>query len=211
MGTLGIILAGGASRRMDLPAGVGKAAVILAGHTLLEHVCRAVRPVVDRLVVVAGPGQEIPAPPEVDEIIRDSRPGAGPLAGIADALRAAGPEIDRAFVASCDVPLLETAVVRRLLDHVAEPGVAWAVPWMADHPQVLVSAMQRGLLTEIEAHLADGRRDPRGLIDRLRPAKDEDAGVVRLVMPDELRDVDPELVSFTDIDTPDDLARITSR
>lgn len=211
MSTLGIILAGGASRRMGLPAGEGKASVLLAGRSLLEHVVLAVRPAVDRLLVVAAPAQEIPRMDGIDDIVRDSRPGAGPLAAIADGLRAAGPGIDRAVVASCDVPMLVTDVVRLLLDRVAAPGVLWAVPWVADHPQVLVSALQTSLLSEIEAHLAEGRRDPRGLIDRLRPASDQEPGAVRHVMPDELRQADPELMSFTDIDTPDDLARVAGR
>jgi molybdopterin-guanine dinucleotide biosynthesis protein A len=211
MHTLGIVLAGGASRRMGLADRGGKAAAMLAGRTLLGHVCGAVRPAVDRLVVVAAPDQPIPDLPEIDTVIRDSRPGAGPLAGMADALRTAGPGLDHGFVASCDVPLLRTGLVRRMLDRVSEPGVAWAVPLIDGHPQVLVSALRPLLLDEIDAHLAAGRRDPRGLIDRLRsPARTGDAGV-RLVPAAELLDVDADLVSFTDVDTPDDLARIETR
>lgn len=210
MHTLGIVLTGGASRRMGLADRGGKAAVMLAGRTLLGHVCGAVRPAVDRLVVVAAPDQPIPALPEIDAVIRDSRPGAGPLAGMADALRTAGLGLDRGFVASCDVPLLRTGLVRRLLERVGEPGVAWAVPLIEGHPQVLVSALRPILLGAIDAHLAAGRRDPRGLIDRLRsPTRAADAGV-RLVPAADLLDVDPDLVSFTDIDTPDDLARIAT-
>ncbi len=211
MHSLGIILAGGGSRRMQLPAGVGKAAVEVAGRPLLAHVCDAVRPAVDRLVVVAAPDQPLPTVAGIDAVIRDSRPGAGPLAGVADALRAAGPDDVAAFVASCDVPLLKTAVVRLLLACVAEPGVAWAVPWVADHPQVLVSALRGSLLPEIEAHLAAGRRDPRGLIDRLRSTASDPIARVRLVGAAELEAVDPDLESFADIDTPDDLARIATR
>lgn len=211
MHTLGVILAGGGSRRMQLPTGAGKAAVEVAGRPLLAHVCDAVRPAVDRLVVVAAPEQPLPTVAGIDEVIRDSRPGAGPLAGVADALRAAGSGNATAFVASCDVPLLKTAVVRRLLACVAEPGVAWAVPWVADHPQVLVSALRCSLLREIEAHLAAGRRDPRGLIDRLRSTAGHAAEWVRLVSTAELEAIDPDLKSFIDVDTPDDLARITTR
>ena len=211
MHTLGVILAGGASRRMQLPAGGGKAAVEVAGRPLLAYVCDAVRPAVDRLVVVAAPDQPLPTVAGIDAVIRDSRPGAGPLAGVADALRAAGQDVAQAFVASCDVPLLKTAVVRLLLACGGEPGVAWAVPWVADHPQVLVSAVQRSLLPEIEAHLATGRRDPRGLIDRLRPTEGDPTARVRLVTAAELQAIDPDLESFADVDNPDDLARITTR
>lgn len=211
MHTLGVVLAGGGSRRMQLPAGGGKAAVDVAGRPLLAHVCDAVRPAVERLVVVAAPEQPLPAVAGIDAVIHDSRPGAGPLAGLADALRAAGRDGATAFVASCDVPLLKTAVVRLLLACVDEPGVAWALPWVADHPQVLVSALRSSLLPEIEAHLATGRRDPRGLIDRLQPIAGGPTARVRLVTTAELEAVDPWLESFADIDTPDDLARIATR
>jgi len=211
MHTLGIILAGGGSRRMHLSAAGGKAAVIVAGRPLLGHVADALRPAVNRLVVVAAPDQPVPDVGGIDAIIRDSRPGAGPLAGIADALRAAGADVAKACVASCDVPLLKTAVVRLLLTLVDESGVAWAVPWVADHPQVLVSALRPALLPEIEAHLAVGRRDPRGIIDRLRLSTGDSDARVRLVASAELQAVDPHLESFADIDTPDDLARIEAR
>lgn len=211
MQTLGIILAGGGSRRMSLPDAGGKAASVLAGRSLLAHVGHAVRPAVDRLVVVAAPDQPLPAETGIDAVIRDSRPGSGPLAGIADALRAAGPGFTRAFVASCDVPLLKTAVVRLLLNRVDTPGVAWAVPMVAGYPQVLVSAMRATLLPEIEACLATGRRDPRGLLDRLRLPGSDLHACVELVSASELEAIDPRLESFADIDTPDDLARIEAR
>jgi CTP:molybdopterin cytidylyltransferase MocA len=38
-----------------------------------------------------------------------------------------------------------------------------------------------------------------------------DPAAVRFVGPEELREVDPELESFLDIDTPDDLARLETR
>lgn len=211
MHTLGIILVGGRARRMELPAGGGKAVVDVAGRPLLGYVCDAVRPAVDRLVVVAAPDQPLPDVAGIDAIIHDSCPGSGPLAGIADALRTAGSGIGKAFVASCDVPLLKTAVVRLLLSRLDEPGVAWAVPYIAGYPQVLVSAMQSTLLPEIEATLSVGRHDPRGLIDRLQPTGSDAASPLRLIAAAELQAVDPHLDSFTDVDTPDDLARITTR
>ena len=52
-GVAGIILAGGAGRRMG---GVDKAALVVGGVTLLDRVLTAARPVCDWLVVV-GPAR----------------------------------------------------------------------------------------------------------------------------------------------------------
>ena len=203
MNTLGIIVAGGASRRMRLPEGASKAMVMLGGRPLVEHVCRAVRPEVGRLVVVAGLDQPVPPCPEIDAVIRDSQPHAGPLAGIADALRAAGPATDVAFVASCDVPLLRREVVRLVIGHVAREAAVWAVPIVDTHPQVLVSAMRLAILPEIEAWLARGRRDLRGLFTHVAHA-----GRVATITAPEINAVDPESVSFADAYTPEDLASL---
>lgn len=201
MHTLGIIVAGGASRRMRLPPGQNKADIVLAGRPLLDHVCRAVRPEVDKLVVVAGPDQAVPPLPEIDAVIRDSQPGAGPLAGIADALRAAGPGMDRAFIASCDAPLLMRGVVRLVLERLTAAGTLWAVPVINTHPQTLASAMRPGILPAIEAFLASGRRDLRGLMDALAAS-----GGITPVNETEIEQVDPSRMSFADADTPEELA-----
>lgn len=203
MHRLGIILAGGTSTRMSLPPGHSKADLTLGGRSLLEHVCRAVRPEVDRLAVVAGPGQTVPRLPEIDAVVRDSRPGAGPLAGVADALRAAGSDIDQAFVTSCDVPLLSPAVVRLVLDRLASPGPLWAVPLIDTHLQVLASAMRPAILPAIEAFLASGRRDLHGLAEELARA-----GSLATISKADVERVDPLCLSFADADTPEDLARL---
>ena len=203
MRTLGIIVAGGASRRMQLPPGQSKADLHLGGRALLDHVCRAVRPEVDRLVVVVGPDQVVPPLPEIDDIVRDSRPGAGPLAGIADALRAAGPGIEGAFVASCDLPMLTRGVVRLVLDSLAATDAVWAVPVINNHPQTLASAMRPDILVAIEEFVASGRRDLRGLMEALTTS-----GAVAVVSQADIEEVDPGCMSFADADTPEELARL---
>jgi molybdopterin-guanine dinucleotide biosynthesis protein A len=210
---IGIVLAGGASRRMRLAgpqADGGKAALAWRGRSLLHRVCEAVRPEVNGVLVVAAASRPLAIPSGRYGVVRDSQPGAGPLAGIRDAVRfamggttAAGrAPARRAFVASCDVPLLRSAVVRMLLEAVSRPGCLWAVPLVRGHRQVLVSAMRTELLSRVEEHLAAGRHDPRGLLDRL--LADEPAAV-RIVDEAELTAVDPDLESFHDIDTPEDV------
>jgi hypothetical protein len=68
--------------------------------------------------------------------------------------------------------------------------------------------MSPGLLGPIERHLATGRRDLRGLLADLRQA---DPDAVAVVTEAEVAAIDPECLSFMDVDTPADLAAVHGR
>lgn len=207
---IGIVLAGGRSERLA-PLGLGaggKAGLVVGGRPCLERVCTAVATVVPRVLVVAAAGQPLPLLPPGVEIVRDSTPDGGPLAGLRDGLdaaRAGGAR--RAFVASCDVPLLRAAVVDRLLAIAESSAARIVVPVDDDVPQVLAAVFACDLADSIRGHAAAGH-GPRAVVAELVA---RDPAAVRLVSPEALRDVDPELESFLDLDTPEDLARLESR
>jgi molybdopterin-guanine dinucleotide biosynthesis protein A len=213
--TLGIVLAGGGSTRLASAAatGGGKASLTFQGKTFLEHVVAAVAAEAGQTIVVAAPGQTLPALDGV-RIVHDRTPGAGPLAGIRDGLRAfvgvdhdAAPPPCLAFVTSCDVPFLRREVVRLLIDTATESDALWTVPVVHGHRQVLVSVMRVELLPRIDAWLAAGRRDLRGLFGEMAR---HDPRSVYEVMEKEWKAVDQGLASFVDIDTPEDLQRLQS-
>lgn len=211
-GAIGIVLAGGGSTRLGPVAPVGgKAALELAGRPLLGTVAATVAAEVDELYVVAAPGQPLPPLPAAAVIVRDRTPGAGPLAGIRDGLEAAvgrssPPGV--AFICSCDVPLLRRELVRLLVDRGQAGRADWVVPVVHGHLQVLLSVVAVRLLPRIDAYLATGRRDPRGLLAALAGSA---AGGVDEVSAAECAAVDPDLASFIDIDTPEDLAGLARR
>ena len=205
---IGIVLAGGRARRMAGAAPEGKAALrfTAAAETFLARICGTLQQELGSVVVVAPGGRPLPPLPRGVELIHDSFPDAGPLAAVRDGLvwaAAAMPPPRVAVLCSCDVPLVKPAVVRLL---VARLGTAaWVVPRVAGHPQVLLSAMSLALLAPIEAYLASGRRDPRGLLAAV--SADHPARVRELDERD-LAAVDPGLVSFRDVDTPQDLEQL---
>ena len=217
--TVGIVLAGGGSTRLASVAatGGGKAWLTFQGQTFLEHVVAAVAAEMGPTIVVAAPGQRLPALDGV-RVVHDLTPGAGPLAGIRDGLRAvlAVDDADQAaaqpprlaFVASCDVPLVRREVVRLLVAVAAESDALWTVPVVHGHRQVLVSVMRVELLSRIEAWLSTGRRDLRGLFEEMAQTDPQSVGEVT---EEACKAVDPTLESFVDIDTPDDLERLQSR
>lgn len=212
----GIVLAGGRSRRLadgglhPVPAG-GKAAVPIGDGTFLGTVAATVVAELERAVVVAADGQPLPPLPPAVDVVRDSRQQAGPLAALRDGLVAAtaiAPATRVAFVCGCDVPLLKRGIVRLLVDRLLESGGSWAVPVIAGHPQVLVSAVATAIVPRIEARLAAGHRDLRGLVAALAEATPAE---VVFLSPEVFTAVDPGFESFIDVDTPADLARLVAR
>lgn len=215
-GVIGIVLAGGSSRRMQPTASgppVRKELLAPGGKTLLARVVDSVAAEVEAVIVVAAPDMPVPELPGRPMVVRDSMPGAGPLAGLADGLRAAaaaakacgGEPPALAVVVSCDVPLVRREVLRLLIDRARASGAAWTLPLVGGHRQVLVSVVQVGLLGRIDSWLAAGRRDLRGLFDDMATA---DAAAVAIVPEAEIAAVDPRLESFVDVDTPADYDRV---
>lgn len=120
---LAAILAGGESRRFGSP----KALARVGGVPLIERVRDAVWAVVPDPVLVTGrpePYASLGLPSRPDPV-----PGAGPLAGILAALRWAR-ELRRpgALVVACDLPFLDPALLRRLVERAGTSEAAAVAP-----------------------------------------------------------------------------------
>jgi len=101
-------------------------------------------------------------------VVPDRRPGAGPLAGLEAGLAAAGR--DPVFVAACDLPFLEPAPVRALLELLdgGEGGTpAAAVPEVEGRLHPLCAACTRSVGAVAAACLAEGERRVRALLERI--------------------------------------------
>jgi molybdopterin-guanine dinucleotide biosynthesis protein A len=179
-----IVLCGGRSRRM----GRDKWSLPFGDETLLQRTVRLAREVVDEVVVVAREGQDV----EIDApVVRDPAEGFGPLAGLVAGLAAT--EADRVFLTSCDVPFLRPAYVRRMFDLAA--GHPLAVP-LVDGYHMSTSAVYGREVLPVARGLLAARR--------LRPFFLLEAFPARIVEPAELLDVDPDLASFRNCNTPEE-------
>src|SRR5262245_25716152 len=116
----GIVLCGGRSSRMGRP----KAWLPFAGEPMLARVVRVLQAVVEPIVVVAAPGQDVPPQPPEVRVVRDEVEGRGPLAGLAAGLAALTESCDAGFLSSCDVPFLTPEVVRRVIDLLGNASIA---------------------------------------------------------------------------------------
>jgi len=172
--------------------GRDKASLPFGPDTLVARVLRLLREVTPDVIVVAREGQSLPDLLDAP-VVRDPAEGLGPLAGIAAGCAAIRGE--RAFVAACDLPLLKSALVRRLFD--LSDGHDACVPVIDGFAMATCAVYSRQAGPAAAALLASGESRASALLERLH---------TRLVGPDELRQADPHLESFQDCDTPDHYA-----
>lgn len=158
----GVVLAGGAGRRMGL---VDKAMLQVGGIMLLDRVLAAARPVCDRLVVV-GPVR----PTDVAGVtfVSEAEPGGGPVPAVLAGVAACA-DSDVVLVLAADLPLLTTAALQALLDAL-EVTVDAAASAEATGPNPLLAAYRTGALCARVADLRLGAGSPAG---RLLPATAE--------------------------------------
>lgn len=186
-----IVLAGGKSSRF----GSDKAAATLHGLTFLELVVGACRAVCSEVVVVLAPGQPPPpgtSPPAT--LVYDAVAHEGPLAGLISGL--ARVTTGWALVCSCDAPLLQPALLE-LLSQPRGPDIEAVLLEVQLRIQPFPSLVAASALPAIQQDFDNGERRIARSLERLR----------HTVIPEQvLRAVDPALLSFRNINTPQDLA-----
>jgi molybdopterin-guanine dinucleotide biosynthesis protein A len=142
---------------------------------------------------VAADGQQLPKLDNRVTVVPDRRPDRGPLEGLAAGLQAIADQADAAFVTSCDAPLLAPRLIARLGELLRDyEGV---VPRHDGMVQPLTALYRASVLAQVEAMLASNELGVHRLLKRI------DALVVDA---NELRDVDPQLLSFRGCNTPDE-------
>jgi molybdopterin-guanine dinucleotide biosynthesis protein A len=154
---LGLVLAGGQSRRM----GADKAALEIAGTSLLARTVAMLGQVVDEVHVSVAPAQgEDPLRSDF-AVIPDRFDNIGPAAGLLSAHMYA-PE-SAWLVLACDMPLIDTATLLRLVES-RQPEMAATVWAAADSsgPEPLCAIYEPGTLAAfLEQVTAGGNPSPR--------------------------------------------------
>ena len=123
---------------------------------------------------------------------------AGPAVALVRGLAAARNEIS--FVCSCDLPLLRAEVAQALCDWLREmpSSCAAVIPEISGRLQPLAAAYRRACGPMIAAIAADGESRLTAITMRLNTRQAGEA---------ELRRLDLELLSFLNVNTPEDYAR----
>lgn len=103
----GIILAGGKSSRM----GMDKGFILYEGKPFVNHIIDALKPLVKDILIVSDH-------PQYDALgykrIKDILPEAGPLSGLCSGLLKSESHLN--LVLSCDIPLITSEILEKLLN-----------------------------------------------------------------------------------------------
>ena len=184
----GAVLAGGESRRF----GRDKAHATLAGKPLVAHVVDTLENLFEDVLIVTN---EPVAYEHFDvTVVSDIVRGAGSLGGLLTALVHARAE--RCFVVACDMPFLNSVLIRRMLSRCE--GFDVVVPSVQGDLQPLHAIYSRRCIGPIQERIAQG--DLR--IFDFYP------DVLTLRLEESIcRQVDPENRSFANINTQEELTR----
>jgi len=183
------IQAGGESYRI----GRNKALLPLAGRSLIEHVLARLEGLGDEILITTNLPQDYSFLGL--RLVADLVPGIGALAGLHTSLAAArGRSV---LVVACDMPFIS----RPLLEHLVglAPQADVVIPRHDDKYEPLHAVYnQRNCLPALENALAAGARRLISFFPQVKVLPVEESELARL---------DPQGLSFFNINTPEDLAQ----
>jgi molybdopterin-guanine dinucleotide biosynthesis protein A len=181
----GVVLAGGRSLRV----GRDKALLELGGKPLIAIVADRMASVCQEVIIASGPTVRY-----ADlgfSVVTDRYSDVGALAGLHAGLKAASHEV--ALVVGCDMPFLNPRLLRAFVEWVE--GFDAAIFKQGENVEPLHAAYRRTCLEPIEAAIRAGQRRIISFFPRVR---------VRHVTPEEVRQIDPDLRSFRNVNTPEE-------
>ena len=186
----GVILAGGLNKRFN---GQNKAFIRIGGKRIVDRLLDVYVQLFDQIVVVTN---DPAAYMDVDAlIVTDHYSVRSSLNGLHAGLFAAAHE--HAFFAACDTPFIKGELIQRLLDSVTRKADI-IIPSTSAGYEPMFAVYKKTCLPAMVWQLERDLLKIQGLFRKVR---------VKTVDEADLREVDPELVSFFNVNTPADLVR----
>ncbi len=186
----GVILAGGQNKRFD---GQNKAFLRVGGKRIIDRLLEVYTRLFDQIVLVTN---DPAAYMDIDAmIVTDHYSVRSSLNGLHAGLYAATHEY--AFFAACDTPFIRGALIRRLLDVLAHK-VDIIIPSTSAGFEPMFAVYKKTCLPAMVWQLERDLLKIQGVFRKVR---------VKTVAEADLREVDPDLISFFNINTPEDLVR----
>jgi len=185
----GIILAGGSGSRMN---GADKSQLVVNNRPMLDRNIEKLRKWFSQVLIVTN-RQRCYDYPDVKQII-DERAGCGPLMGLYSGLRASGHKLN--FVMACDMPHVSQDMVQLLMDNTKDADVV--VPMINGYYEPLLAIYNKSVIPAIEESIENELFKVVDFYDKVRVGR---------VKENEITAIDPELLSFMNINTTHDLHR----
>lgn len=184
----GVILAGGQNKRFD---GQNKAFIEIGGKRIVDRLLAVYSELFDQVVLVTNdPAAYI----DVDAlIVSDHYSQRSSLNGLHAGLFAAAHEY--AFFSACDTPFVQGALIRLVLDNI-ERKADIVIPSTTAGYEPMFAVYKKTCLPAIAWQLEHNLLKIKGLFRKVR---------VKTIPETDLVEVDPQLLSFFNINTPDDL------
>lgn len=180
-----IILAGGHSRRM----GQDKALLPWQGRPLIQHLVAQLKELSDDVLVITGPEVRYTELLDVP-VFADEPKERGPIGGLYTGLKHA--RYAYSLAVACDMPRLDQWVLKMLK---IDSSVWAVVPEVGGHRVPTLAIYHKNCVEVIERLLAEDHTSLQELLD-LVPTK--------VVPESQLREVDPLLRCFTNLNSPED-------
>jgi molybdopterin-guanine dinucleotide biosynthesis protein A len=193
-----IVLAGGRGKRLN---NLEKALIPLKGSTMIEQIIKVINPLVDEIVIsVRDERQQTLIQPYVEDrtIVVDQYHNTGPLAGIMEGLSIVHGEYT--FIAACDMPYLNAGVVELLFECSGGHDAALPVGERGIFEPLHAVYRSRLMLVETEKIIKKNERFILAPIFKLK-----DVVIVDIA---KIRQIDPGLRTFININTPEDIEKL---
>jgi molybdenum cofactor guanylyltransferase len=186
----GIILAGGLNKRMD---GKNKALLTVGDFAIVERQIKIFQELFEQVIVVTN--HLLDLIPWGVTLVSDLLPIRSSLTGIHAGLFYI--RSSHAFISACDMPFLKREMIELLFKHFEK---RWdvVVPLTWEGYQPLCAIYSRRCLKPIEEQLGQGDLKISNFFSRFK---------IKEIPEDSLRRVDPDLISFFNINTVEDLSR----
>jgi molybdopterin-guanine dinucleotide biosynthesis protein A len=186
----GVILSGGLAKRFD---GREKAFLRIGEECILDKIYCVFKELFDEIIIVTNsPHQFV----EWDlDIVTDLFDIRSSLTGIhAGLFYASNPYV---FFSACDAPFLKKEIVETVLDGI-DDGIDIVIPDTLAGREPLCAAYSKRCLNIAEQHLRQQKLKIQLAFRRCR---------IKTISEKKLRQKDPDLISFFNINTPEDLER----
>jgi molybdenum cofactor guanylyltransferase len=189
----GIILAGGLSKRLN---GRDKAMIEIHGKRILDHIHAVYSEIFNEIILVTNTPLAYLNWNMLT--VTDLFPVRSSLTGIhAGLFYASRPFV---FVSACDAPFLKPELVHLLISQ-ARSGFDAVMPETANGLEPLCAVYSKSCLNTIETHIRQEKLKIQWVFHKSRINRISEA---------RLRKADPDLISFVNINTPEDLMRVAS-